>query len=455
MLANTSVMGKRILIVVLSTIMMGLLFWLLMVVAYTVPSSQLTSHANQSRAILKQEGVLWMQNAALAGGAHYDNYTTYHMLNIAVQSADDPFADAVSSKFYQGSDPDEGLMHAIAGESNAAYERYWHGYVIFLRPLLVLFNVQQIRLLCQAVFFTLLAAVVVRLATRIRMGGGVLGIILTASLCLLGAAQAAETLPFFSSFAISLVASLVVISLSRRPFSCTSSGVWSESFVLFVTFGATGALTVFFDFLDNPILSFCIPACIYFCCIRDRLTLRRVIGLLAAMGLGWCFGYAALWVFKWVATAFISGDDVLGRALEQAFILTGGVEREGVEGGALQAIKANIKPLGFMKEVLFASLIGALVCVISSAIRYLHTKDDKIKTLLLASAALLVIGFIPYLWYAVLSDHSIMHAGLMTYRDQIGALFPWLAIIALTVLVAYQKRKGAKEIDESNRSFLD
>lgn len=455
MLANTSVMGKRILIVVLSTIMMGLLFWLLMVVAYTVPSSQLTSHANQSRAILKQEGVLWMQNAALAGGAHYDNYTTYHMLNIAVQSADDPFADAVSSKFYQGSDPDEGLMHAIAGESNAAYERYWHGYVIFLRPLLVLFNVQQIRLLCQAVFFTLLAAVVVRLATRIRMGGGVLGIILTASLCLLGAAQAAETLPFFSSFAISLVASLVVISLSRRPFSCTSSGVWSESFVLFVTFGATGALTVFFDFLDNPILSFCIPACIYFCCIRDRLTLRRVIGLLAAMGLGWCFGYAALWVFKWVATAFISGDDVLGRALEQAFILTGGVEREGVEGGALQAIKANIKPLGFMKEVLFASLIGALVCVISSAIRYLHTKDDKIKTLLLASAALLVIGFIPYLWYAVLSDHSIMHAGLMTYRDQIGALFPWLAIIALTVLLAYQKRKGAKEIDESNRSFLD
>lgn len=254
---------------------------------------------------------------------------------------------------------------------------------------------------------------------------------------------------------MSLVASLVVISLSRRPFSCTSSGVWSESFVLFLTFGATGALTVFFDFLDNPILSFCIPACIYFCCIRDRLTLRRVIGLLAAMGLGWCFGYAALWVFKWVATAFISGDDVLGRALEQAFILTGSVEREGVEGGALQAIKANIKPLGFMKEVLFASLIGALVCVISSAIRYLHTKDDKIKTLLLASAALLVIGFIPYLWYAVLSDHSIMHAGLMTYRDQIGALFPWLAIVALTVLVAYQKRKGAKEIDESSRSFLD
>lgn len=104
---------------------------------------------------------------------------------------------------------------------------------------------------------------------------------------------------------------------------------------------------------------------------------------------------------------------------------------------------------------MFASLVGALMCILSSVIRYLCTKDNEIKTLLLVSAALLLISFVPYLWYAVLSDHSIMHAGLMTYRNQIGAFFPWLAIIALTVLVAYQKRKGAKEIDESNRSFLD
>lgn len=455
MLTNKCVVGKRVLIVALSTIMVGILFWLLMAAAYAIPSTQLTTKANQSCAILKQEGVLWMQNAALTSGAHYDNYTTYHMLNIAVQSVDNPFLDAVSSRLYQGSDPDDGLMHAIAGESNAAYQRYWHGYVTFLRPLLVFFDIKQIRLICQTTFFVLLVAVVARLTMRMRMGGGILSLILTGSLCILGAAQAAETLPFFSSFAISLVASLVAISLSQRSFNRVSSGVWSESFVLFLTFGATGALTVFFDFLDNPILSFCIPACIYFCCIRERLTLRRVIGLFAAIGLGWCFGYAALWVFKWAATALVTGEDVFGQAFNQAFILTGGIEREGIERGPLQAIAANLRPLGFMRTVLFASLIGALVCILSSVIRYFRTKDDKLKTLLLVSVALLLISFVPYLWYAVLSDHSIMHAGLMTYRDQIGALFPWLAIIALTVLLAYQKRKGAKEIDESNRSFLD
>ena len=114
---------------------------------------------------------LWMQNAALTSGAHYDNYTTYHMLNIAVQSVDNPFLDAVSSRLYQGSDPDDGLMHAIAGESNAAYQRYWHGYVTFLRPLLVFFDIKQIRLICQTTFFVLLVAVVARLTMRMRMGG--------------------------------------------------------------------------------------------------------------------------------------------------------------------------------------------------------------------------------------------------------------------------------------------
>ena len=168
---SKSIVGKRVLIVVLSAIMTGVLFWMLMAVAYSIPSTQLTTQANQSRAILKQEGVLWMQNAALTGGAHYDNYTTYHMLNIAVQSVDNPFLDAVSSRCYQGSDPDDGLMHAIAGENNAAYQRYWHGYVTFLRPLLIFFDVKQIRLICQTLFFVLLAAVVARLTARIRMGG--------------------------------------------------------------------------------------------------------------------------------------------------------------------------------------------------------------------------------------------------------------------------------------------
>lgn len=171
MLTNKCVVGKRVLIVALSTIMVGILFWLLMAAAYAIPSTQLTTKANQSRAILKQEGVLWMQNAALTSGAHYDNYTTYHMLNIAVQSVDNPFLDAVSSRLYQGSDPDDGLMHAIAGESNAAYQRYWHGYVTFLRPLLVFFDIKQIRLICQTTFFVLLVAVVARLTMRMRMGG--------------------------------------------------------------------------------------------------------------------------------------------------------------------------------------------------------------------------------------------------------------------------------------------
>ena len=142
-----------------------------MAATHTIPSTKLTTQANQSRPIPTQAGGLCMQYAALTSGAPYDTYTTFQLLNIAVQSVDNPFLDAVSSRLYQGSDPDDGLMHAIAGESNAAYQRYWHGYVTFLRPLLVFFDIKQIRLICQTTFFVLLVAVVARLTMRMRMGG--------------------------------------------------------------------------------------------------------------------------------------------------------------------------------------------------------------------------------------------------------------------------------------------
>lgn len=78
------------------------------------------------------------------------------------------------------------------------------------------------------------------------------------------------------------------------------------------------------------------------------MTVRHALGLLIAMGLGWCFGYVALWFFKWAATSLVSGENIFKQAFDQAFILTGGIEREGTEGGPWQAIVANLRPLGFM-----------------------------------------------------------------------------------------------------------
>lgn len=46
MLTNKCVVGKRVLIVALSTIMVGILFWLLMAAAYAIPSGNVQSFAH-------------------------------------------------------------------------------------------------------------------------------------------------------------------------------------------------------------------------------------------------------------------------------------------------------------------------------------------------------------------------------------------------------------------------
>lgn len=430
MSSRISVTIKRVLVVGISVVVLALLFWLSLATAYSVPSSLLKTHAAQSRNILQQEGVLWMQNAAHVGGAHYDNYTTYHMLNIAVQSTNNPVVAALASAEYKGADPDDGLAHAIEGESNVAYERYWHGYVTFLRPALVAFDIKQIRLLCQILFFALLAVLIVCSTRKICPWGGAIGVLLALSYMLFGAAQAAETLPLASSFIISVVASLVVIQLFGTGRRFSTGGIWSEGFAVFLTFMAVGAVTVYFDFLDNPILTFCIPATFLFLSLK-KSSYRSSLLALVLSALGWCLGYFLLWAAKWVLTDVVVGNGVIESALLQAYYLSGGIDREGVEGGPAQAILANIRPLGFVKPIMLVSLGLALACLVCAVLRFRNTADSKAAIPLML--ALFVISLAPYVWYAVLSDHSIMHAGLMTYRDQIGALFPWLVISVLFI----------------------
>lgn len=406
------------------------LFWGLLALAFAIPSSALKTHASQSQVILEDEGILWMQNAAHTGGAHYDNYTTYHMLNIAVQSTDNPIVAALKSAEYKGDDPNDGLIHAIAGEGNVSYQRYWHGYVVFLRPALVFFDIKQIRLICQIVFFVLLAALVARSTSKLSSQGGVIGVLLVASYMLFGAAQATETLPITFSFIVSVIASLAVIRLFSKDRPSLEDEVFSRNFVLFLMFGAFGAVTVFFDFLDNPILTFCIPACYGALCLRSRVY-RSSFSALFAMGAGWCVGYFALWICKWVLTDLVIGDGAIESALMQAYYLSGGIERPGVEGGPIQAILANVRPLGFLKPLFMLAAVVAVLCVVFTSLKSRKRQRIGLGPML---AILLVISFVPYLWYAVFSDHSIMHAGLMTYRNQIGSLFPWLAIILLSVV---------------------
>lgn len=424
-----------------------LIFWLALAISYTIPSSLISGHAEESRAILLEESLYSHQNAALLYGMHYDNYTTYHMINLAVQPSETPLTDALKSKNYWDDNFDVALGHAIGGESNHSYPRYWHGYLVFLRPLLVFFNIVQIRLICQAAFFIVLAITVARLSLEEGAVGAMVGVLLSASFVTLGAAQAAETLPVFPSFLLSILGCLCVLRFSRSGSRSGKNKVLSRGFALFCLFGVLGALTVYVDFLDNPILTLCVPLAIFLFCERGVLSPRKALGILVLASLGWCMGYGLLWLGKWILASIVTGQPVLENAFSQA-ALRSGLSEDGAESGiALKAIRENVRYLGFMKYAYAATGIAAVACAAMLVVECRRRSGGaprQLSSLACAVVSLLLVSVIPYVWYMALSNHSIVHAGLMAYRTQIGALFPWLLVVGLSIRHWVCRRNNVK-----------
>lgn len=416
------------------TLVLG--FWMALSLVYSIPSTAMTKHLNESEKLLDQESISPIQYAAQRENAKYDNYTVYHMLNLAAHSGGNPFVESLASKnYFLSEDFPAALQKAIEGESNHTYPRYWHGYLVFLKPLLVFFNIREIRLLCQVFFFALLALVVGCLSRRSGSGLGA-GVVLTVSFCLFGAAQAAETLPIFSSFALSLMGCLWILFLSKRKIYERKSNLFSEDFILLCSFGVFGALTVYFDFLDNPILTLCVPLALYLYLEKHAMTMRRMLKIGFCSLIGWGAGYGLLWLGKWLLAEVVTGVSVLNIALEQVKFRSGASDLGMPEsGGPLKAVMSNFASLGFVRYILLFVCFCALVCVAGLAIRTRIGREDEHSghALIATCIGLILISTVPYLWYMAVSNHSIVHASFITYRTQIGAFFPWLMIVFLTL----------------------
>lgn len=426
--------SKRVLIAGGGAVILLITFWLALSVVYAIPSSWMEKQLVESKIIMEKESPYPSMYARQGEKGSYDNFTVYYMLNIASQTGKNPFLDSLESRQYRvDGNPSEALGKAIAGEeSNSSYSRYWHGYLVFLKPLLLFLNVVQIRLLAQVSFFVLLSLVVDRLARHRDVGVGA-GVILTASYCLFGAAQAAETLPVFPSFTLSLAGCLWAIHLSRIGVRTRIGGVFTEWYILFCSFGVLGALTTYFDFLDNPVLTLGVPLALYLYLERYSFSMGRLLKVGAAATVGWILGYSLLWLGKWLLAEAVAGIPSLSMAIDRV-LLRSGISDPETPGatGALKAIAANISALGFMR---YAHVLVGL-CAFSGIglfVVRMGPESGSMRSIAVTCFGLLLVSLLPYIWYMAASNHSIVHANLMAYRTQIVAFYSWAMAIYLTV----------------------
>lgn len=410
----------------------ALIGWILLALVYCIPSSCMADNALKSSAALQAEGLY--PDLRHSNGISYDNFTDARMLNEALYSSGNPLIDSLATReFHNGSNHIEFLTNAAqeiktTGSYNGdtiIYGRYWHGYLFYLKPLLCIMDVYGMRQLFGIIFaclLALLASEVVRFRKRVPLLVG-----LFFSLGLFSVFEASQCLAFFPSMIIPLIGSYAVLRAKKLTPKTTA-----------FIFVALGTAIAYFDYLDNPILTWGIPATfvIYRLSEEGASTKQQIQTILVSM-FAWGLSYALMWLMKLVLATLFTSYNALVDALNQAKIRVGADDSnsDSFLESAIMAIIKNAQIDGFaqfaIRVLYFASVIGLIA-------KMLICKNER--SFVLPMIILLLISITPYLWFGILSNHSTIHAWF-TYRNQLLTCFALTTAICLLMPSPNRQKK--------------
>lgn len=399
--------GLKCFVCLLLSILAGIL---LMTCVYILPTGRMLTQADRSLPIFENEGTSFCW-APEERSARLDGFTDAIMLQTAVYVRDEnPMKAAMRNdrmEFTEGKlDPAGSLKQYVYGDRSGYvvdYARYWHGYLLFLKPLLLFFSLSDIRMM-NAAFQLILAAGVLLLAFRKQ--GLRLALPMGLALLVINPISTALSMQFSSIYYLTLLGLLVMLLTESWDRS------WGYLVFLFLGIG-----TAFFDFLTYP-------ACAVGICLALQALMSRADGktrLLKTIGSGaaWAFGYGGMWSGKWLAASLITGTNVLRDAMEQAQYRSGG-EVTAAEGGVSATFGAVLgRNLGVLANpaaaVIVLALLGLLVWL-------LVTKRCRFALERASLLSLAVAFAVPFVWYFLLRNHSLVHCW-MTYRNLSAAVF--------------------------------
>ena len=270
------------------------------------------------------------------------------------------------------------------------YPRYWHGYLVVLKPLLLFFNVSEIRLLNllvqTALFFWMLWLILKRYG-----GGYVIPVVLM--LMILNPAVLPLSLQFTWVYGISLVAAVILLQM-KDP-------IKNGKYLLF--FLGIGMVTSYFDLLTYPLITLGLPLSLLL--LRQETTgWKGKTWKVFAVSSVWGVGYAVMWAGKWVCLMLFGGTNIFREVTSKIIERTAMV---GEEQESLTFGMAVSKPLSVVLNGPF--LIMFALVLIGCFFYALRKKRSLSGTDLKEMIPWLILAAEPFLWFGMLSNHTWVH----------------------------------------------
>lgn len=381
--------------------------YLLLVLVYTIP-------ANKFKQSLTESAPFFYAKSDPTT-APLDYFTDALMLLTAAEPIDEtPWKAALinARKSVNDKSPNEVFVDIYLNQNTvvkeAPYYRYWHGYLIYLKPLLLCFNHTQICNLLGSIQLLLLFLVVSQAKIHTRFIYAVI-----AAWIFLNPVTTMTSLQYSTVWIITLLFLIVIFRYSE----IWNETIWRLSFFIF------GCMTSYFDLLTYPIVAMGIPLVTLICLSRENTILKSVKYFITLV-LFWLTGYTSLWSCKWLLGSIVLNENLFQDAISEFLLWNGVFGKKTLDYHLLSVFYENIK-WALQPGIYILTGLTFLLLLYTIGRRNFGKRKD-----------LLVICFMtslfPFAVYVAARNHSMVH-GWFTYRN-LAVFYYAINIYFLSVL---------------------
>ncbi len=242
-----------------------------LIAVYALPTKMMTDNIKQAIPLFQKEGVYptWTGDQTKYS-SRLDNFSDSVILgNVIYPGSKSVTNDAMLNPRirYKDCDTVQSLIKQLRGEKGnftiSTYSRYWHGYLIVLKPFSMITTMSNIRLLNLIMQVFLASYLIFLIGNCLGKGYGISYLLMY---LVLNPVSLAMSLMFSPLFYIMTIISIVLL----RKWNYFIKG---ERYLYF--FSLSGMLTAYFDLLSYPLVSLCIPLIIFLVKMNEEDTLKE------------------------------------------------------------------------------------------------------------------------------------------------------------------------------------
>ena len=375
-----------------------------------------------------------------------DHYADSTSLGIIYSlDKENPLSSVLEAKWYKEENKltTECLLDLINGEAqtNQNYVRYWHGYIILLKPLLMFFNINQIYIILATILIILIFLIIKQLwkidkrAILAFLIGLYMITIYVVPLCF----------EYTWAFIITFIVSIIVLKKDN-----------GDNKKIYPIFWITGILTCFFDFLTVELLTILLPLTFVLIKRNKEGKINNFKGIFKFIIISlviWGIGYILMYFTKWIIASLVLGRNCVEEAMNRAMMRINGnavygESRNKLWVEAIQRNFNNLQPILYVKKKYIIYVLVPIITIIMLLINKYRNRNNNYLY------GLLLIGLIPYIRYIIIVNHSCYHY-FFTSRTQLVTAMAFILI----VLNAFEKEsrrktKGNKRANKRIKKYL-